>query len=516
VKRQRRQPLSVCDVRQSRRLRRRCRRLAACILALSLALPAAATGDPIADSDAAAAPASARDALPGLGRIAIIAPVPVAWSLAWTSGYGYTESVMGDSDAHHRVGGSLAASMRLLRELAVAIRLDGRYDRHTGVPGSPGNPNGDDGWIGDTRIVVRGGRSVAPRLHVGGEVVVWFPGERPMVPALDGTSVDLLGLAALSLSPALRVAVQGGARLDRSAESAPNADRLSQADRLALGISDSNAVLLGAGAGLHRGPLEAFAELSWDLLVGADAPAMTESPMRAGLGARYRLTDQWIVHAGLEVALSARPEVAAGKPLVPVEPRVAVTAGAIWQLGGTSHRRALGAGSVVERDRGGGTVRGRVLAPNGQPLAGVHVRAGNVEAVTDQDGRFELRGLPAGEVIVEIDAVPPYAARRTKVTVGDHAVVVGDVAVERALPPGQIRGVVRTMAGKPVAASVRVEPLDLTLQAGDDGAFRVDVPPGSYEVVITAPGLAPQRRRIQVDEDGVTVLNVELRGGRRN
>ena len=456
---------------------------------------------------AAEAVGDSRDSLPGLGRVGVVEPLAAGWSLAWSGGYGYTESVVSSADAHHRVGGVLAASLRPMPGLAVALRLDGRYDRHTG------GPVADDGWIGDTRLLARASRHLSRGLDAGGQLAIWFPGREPLVPTLDATSADLIGMLGAAITPAVRAAAIAGFRLDRSAKSAPDAARFSDADRLALGVSDSNAILLGLGAALRRGSIEGYGEWSWDLLVGDAAPSPMQSPMRLGAGARVRISDEWSAQAGLEVALSARPPVGAGDPLVPVEPRLSLTAGVVWHLGKRGSRPT---GTVDTLATPTGTVRGRIVAPDGRPLAGVQVRAGDATATTDADGRFELTGVPVGTAEIVIEAQAPYQARRATVQVGAGTaaeVALGDVPVERALPPGQIRGVVRTLAGKPVAATVVVEPLGVTVEAGDDGAFRIDVPPGKYEVVLSAPGLATQRRQIQVEQNGVTVLNVELRAG---
>ena len=48
----------------------------------------------------------------------------------------------------------------------------------------------------------------------------------------------------------------------------------------------------------------------------------------------------------------------------------------------------------------------------------------------------------------------------------------------------------------------------------DAGEFEVEVPPGAYEVVIEADGHESQRRRVTVEQLGVTVLNVDLRRSR--
>jgi hypothetical protein len=477
---------------------------------IALAVVLASALAPEALAEPAAAIGDNRDGLPGLGRVGAAAPPPAGWAVAWTSGYGYTESVLGGGDdAHHRVGGILAASVRLAEVLAVGLRLDGRYDKHTGG-------ESDDGWIGDTRVTLRAGRA-SGRAHLGAQLVLWLPGDAPLVPTADGASGEATALLDYAVSPSLRLVANGGFRLDRSAGSVPNADRLSDADRMALGVSDASAVLLGVGAVWRSASgTEVYGEGSWDLLIGSDAPPAGESPIRIGAGVRVGIGAGWAFTGGVEASLSSRPPVGPDEALVPIEPRFALNAGLRWRFGGPAAAPRGEIREVVVDDGtapvdDGGTVRGRILAPDGRPLVGATVTVGDVSTVTDDDGTFELEGLPPGKVTIDIGAVPPYAATTATATVGDDAIALGDISVERELPPGQIRGVVHTAAGAPVAARIRIEPIGKDMRAGKDGAFRVDVPPGKYEVVIDGPGLAAQRRRIEVAENGVTVLNVELR-----
>jgi hypothetical protein len=88
-----------------------------------------------------------------------------------------------------------------------------------------------------------------------------------------------------------------------------------------------------------------------------------------------------------------------------------------------------------------------------------------------------------------------------------------EVSLAKALPSGQVRGLVRDFGGKPLAAGVRIEPLGLDVPVAPDGTFQANVVPGSYNVVIHADGYADQKRRVVVERDGVTMLNVELRKG---
>jgi hypothetical protein len=62
-----------------------------------------------------------------------------------------------------------------------------------------------------------------------------------------------------------------------------------------------------------------------------------------------------------------------------------------------------------------------------------------------------------------------------------------------------------------------VEDLGLDARSDAEGRFELDVPPGEHVVIIEAPGHRGQRRTAEVPENGVTVMNVDLRrdrGGR--
>jgi HSP20 family molecular chaperone IbpA len=80
---------------------------------------------------------------------------------------------------------------------------------------------------------------------------------------------------------------------------------------------------------------------------------------------------------------------------------------------------------------------------------------------------------------------------------------------------------VRSLRGSAVPADILIE--SETPEASDaapavkqelraaDGRFEIDVGPGRYRVTIAAPGYKTQTRQVDVEENGVTVLNVDLR-----
>jgi uncharacterized membrane protein len=85
-----------------------------------------------------------------------------------------------------------------------------------------------------------------------------------------------------------------------------------------------------------------------------------------------------------------------------------------------------------------------------------------------------------------------------------------EITLKALPPPSQVRGLIRNLSGKGLAAKVRVEPGGIETTTDADGAFRVDLAPGEYDVAIEAPGYAKQRRHVKVDPQGVVVLNAEL------
>jgi hypothetical protein len=474
-----------------------------------------------------------QDGLPGTWRV----PSPTApgsWvGVTAAGGYGYTESILGQQDQHHRASGSIAVSARPLSWLAFALRLDGRYDAHT-VAGAY-----DDGVAGDPRLIVRASGRVSGAFGLGGQLSLWAPGgpAPSIVPAALTLDAQVFGGYVPEHG---RVSVVGrlGFRADQSARSAPDAPQLSASDRLSLGVSSFHAVLLGAAASGRFGVVEPWFETTFDALVGAGAP-LASSPLHVLAGVRLHPFASAIVQPGLfiDVSPSARASLDPAAPLVAMDPRVSVMLTLGVGLGAIARRPTTDTLAVRGPANGQGTTtnntnvaatpatgvaEGVIRDPSGAPVADAIVtlrREGRPsrEARTDQEGRFRIEAVEAGEHELVIRA--PSGAERSqalRVSSGAGAVARVEVTIEGVTTTGsQLRGAVRSYDGAPVRASARVSELDRSVTCGEDGTFRISVEPRTYTVSFEAEGYEPQRRRVTVGANGVVILNIDLRPRRR-
>lgn len=413
---------------------------------------------------------STTGAASALARVTVAGPSPRGLTFIAASGYGYTGSVLDSGDRHDRAMARLGVEGRATPWLGLALRFDGRYDHHS-LPGRAA----DSGMVGDPRVQVRTDRALRGGFAVGARAGLWLPGRN--APSIDWSAMtpELVGMASYAspgVSLPITLALNLGYRSDHSACSATDAPMLSPSDRSALGVSAFDAVLLGASASAGRGRVRGYAEWSWDLLVGSGSPAPLTSPMILGAGVRIAAAEALGVELAAEVSPSRRPEMSATTPLVPIPPRLAGWIGLTYAIGTT-----------------------RAAAAPRPPAA----------EVTPLAESSPLKVAPP--------AVPDPAPA-----------VAGDDDSRPALPGGQIRGYIRSLRGRTVDAEVEVRELGHEADKPDapapqalhaqDGRFELDVVPGNYEVRVSAPGYESQRRRIQVERNGVTLLNVDLRGAR--
>jgi len=282
---------------------------------------------------------------------------------------------------------------------------------------------------------------------------------------------------------------------------------------LALGLSEFDAVLLGLGASVWVGKNQLLCEVSTDVLVGGDAPAFSQSPLRVAAGVRRAVARG----LGLEFlavgSLSEQPDLSANAPLVPNEPRLSAFASVRYQFLPPPPRPAKPIPPPAPVQPLGSRLEVTVGDDQGTPLTNpiVFVTADGErrDLGCDAAGHCTLDDVKVGDVVVHVEAPECEPAERlVKVQAGVPAILA--VRLVAVPPPSQLRGVIRSLEGKAVTIHVRVDPLGTEANVDDKGSFQLDLPPGGYDVVIEAAGHVSQHRHVQVEPKGVVVLNVDL------
>lgn len=471
---------------------------------------------PQAGAEEAVLGASA-SAVPGYLRV----PVPSAAArgalLSGGVGYGFTESQVEAPGDHHRMGARVGAVLTPVHWLDVALLSRLEHDTHA----TADELGSDGGTIIDSDVYAQAGTRLASGIHLGAGARGKFVRGVDLGRSLANPAVDLTLLAAYvpGASP-FSVGALAGFRYDRTADAVLDASSYRRGDRLALGVSELNAVPLGIGGSYRFGATELIAELSADLLVGESAPALTQSPLRAGAGVRHKLGDQLALRLLTETALGARPPTGPTDPLLPVEPRFQVLVGVSYALldwepepPGPSPLPARPEPARPPTPVANSTLEVKVTTRDGFPLSEAVVeleRAGSVLSVPHHNlESYRLDKLPAGPATLRISG-PRLTPEVRKIELSSGAVSVIDVQLTPAPETGQLRGLVRSFGGQGLQAQIRVEPLGTELVTEASGEFSLNVPPGHYDVVIVAPGHASQRRGVEVTVDGVIILNADL------
>jgi hypothetical protein len=444
-----------------------------------------------------------RAALPAADRVLVPVTTAPPLAVAASAGYGVTESLAGEG-AHHRAVGSLAAGVGFSSHLALSLAFDGRYDRH---------PEGDSGAVGTPQLNLVGGVDAGSGLRLGAGLQLVLPGRG--APSLDfsASALSMTALAAWTATHGLTVAGMFGYRLDETAQAAPALERLSRADRLALGLSAFDALPFGVAVFQSFGQLDVLGELSGEWLVGKGAPAALRSPLRAALGGRMRLLPSLTGEIMLELSLSRRPSYVIIEALVPVEPRVSVGIGLRYVPDfapriAASPSTSTSTSTPPLRTR----LAGPIVDPDGARLPGVRVSirvAGETRTtLSNAAGEYAFDDLPPGMARVTLDGAGVVATSQELELA--RATMLLPLQAARAEASAQLRGLVRSFAGAPLTAVVRVAAAGRTVTADKDGRFMLELRTGEYEVEIECAGYLTQRRKIIVQDNGVTLLNVEL------
>jgi hypothetical protein len=144
---------------------------------------------------------------------------------------------------------------------------------------------------------------------------------------------------------------------------------------------------------------------------------------------------------------------------------------------------------------------------------------------TDDKGTYVFKGVPightmanrptieetAGEITVEVSSMKPGTATVAQLAEGSNTVPA--ITLEPVLPPGQLRGVVRSLPGGGRAvsgATVTVVGSDSKAETAADGTFTIDLAPGQYKIKVSAKGLKDQELDVTIDPNGVAIKNIDL------
>lgn len=475
--------------------------------------------------------ADASDALPGLATSAV-PQLQRAVSATFVGGgsYGVNVDPIGSGSLHHRLSGSIAGAVHVVPWLAIGLRMNGRYDLVTAGGRS------DDGLFGYPTLSLRLSAEPVAGLTIGLDAQAMVLGAEAPSFELGSTSALLraLGAYAIELGGGRLVLVLNvGYFLDNSRAAAPRGvtDNLSAEDRLSLGVSDTGAVVASLGAAYVTDGLDVYGEVSSRIYT--DGSVIGSSPVRIGAGARFWLAPE-VFYLGLGADVRVTPQSAAlvgtgTAPNAPVEPALSVMLTVGVRIGAETPPGETLIVATDETDETDettdetptpttGTAVGRVL--EGQSaIAGASVELtsdadGTARtASTDDDGRWQIADVPLGSARYRITSEGRDPVEGT-LTIVAGAPTETASSMSRALPQGEIRGVIQASNGTPIAARVIIRPLGRELTADAEGSFAVEVPPGEYDVEVSHAGHRSQTRHVTVAEQGVVVLNVQLRAGR--
>ena len=447
------------------------------------------------------------------GGIRVRAPVDdptlrISSSLAWGR--------YSSQGSHDRLSGRLALVGWATRWLSLGGRVDGTLDLH------PGDELGSDRSYQAEPALLLGASYRPPWGGAGLLLDVRFPGAAAPSLQLAATTVEARAWAAWRTgtadSGALQLMGNVGYRLDRTSETLAEPNGLRPGDRRALQISELDAFLLSVAVSYRKAFWEPLVEVSFEPWVGSPSPGVDRAPLRIAAALRAHLEPLSLL-VGAEVRATSNAPVD-DTLLVPLEPRwrVFLAASFGWSRAAPTApaEEPETIPEVVDATR---YVEGVVTDHQGAPMPAALVQLRRQEdalheATADSAGAFRLPLPPGDAGDVRVAVLDAEGSVLVDQPVGAGAPLqLRAPAPASTGPSGALRGLVRDFSGAPLSARISVG--EMQTQTDEEGRFELELSPGSHEVTLEADGFQPQTRTVRVDDNGVTVLNVELRPSRR-
>jgi hypothetical protein len=160
---------------------------------------------------------------------------------------------------------------------------------------------------------------------------------------------------------------------------------------------------------------------------------------------------------------------------------------------------------------GPGRLTGTVKTAAGATPSGLVLSVAGQTITVDAQGRFVAPAVGPGPV--------PVVAKAAGFNVVNEVAQVpaeGEASLELVLEPetvkakAKFRGVVSSADGPVAKATVRVIERKLKVTVGAEGRFALEVPAGTYTLVIEAPKYITQTRKVDVAEGDQAIFQVEL------
>jgi hypothetical protein len=435
-------------------------------------------------------------------------PAVKAVRMAGTVGYGFTEAVLGQNDAHHRIALELGAAWIAAPWFQIALAGEVRMDHHT--------PERDTGWIGSSQIATRHAFELGESTAVAFAPRVLFPGAESLERGLKATSAELAALITQRFPHGVELSASLGYRIDRSRQAMEQPEQVVPSQRLAASMSQHDAYQMGLLGSLPVGAFQLSAEWSWDITAGG-TPNAAQSPMRVRAAMQRQLGTRWLPGLELGVDTSTRP---AFTGVLRVEPRLWARVSLVVRLDGTRHSNVrvpkYGAqppqpAPDVSVEPAVRTLALAVMDPLGEPIADARVTAGGRAYRTDGAGRVVIELAPdTRELSVEAPGYEPVSQH-----LGAETATAQRVVLTPPDPGSEIKGVVRNLASEPLAARIEVLPVGKRATTDREGQFVIRIAPGDYKLRISADGYEPQERPAQVEPSGVTIIVVDLKRARK-